>query len=144
MNLTKELAKKGDKLLIELLTKDLLEKKVIYTFMGNKDSATVLCKYVENLGLINLVGPTERDEFSFITENTGLATFINNGGLTKLYLDINKKREKEDLEFEKSKVDLELAKKMLEEFPKTKLFARIGLIIGIVLLLKELYMILDK
>jgi predicted transcriptional regulator len=46
---------------------------------------------------------------------------------------------KEQVEFEKSKIDLELAKKMLKEYPKTKLFARIGLTIGIVLWLKELY-----
>jgi len=50
--------------------------------------------------------------------------------------------EKERIEFEKSKIDLELSKKMLKEFPKTKWFARIGLFIAIVLALKELYILL--
>ncbi|RKS95656.1 hypothetical protein BC952_1353 [Flavobacterium limicola] len=52
--------------------------------------------------------------------------------------------EKERIEFEKSKIDLELAQKMLKEFPKTKQFARIGLFIAIVLALKELYILLKQ
>ncbi len=52
--------------------------------------------------------------------------------------------EKERIEFEKSKIDLELAQKMLKEFPKTKRFARIGLFIAIVLALKELYILLKQ
>ena len=40
---------------------------------------------------------------------------------------------------EKSDTDFELAKKTLKEFPKTKWFARIGLLIAVVLALKELY-----
>lgn len=47
-------------------------------------------------------------------------------------------REKEQVEFEKSKVDLELAKKVLKEFPKTKWIARIGLFIAVVLAILEL------
>lgn len=52
--------------------------------------------------------------------------------------------EKERIEFEKSKIDLELAQKMLKEFPKTKWFARIGFFIAIVLALKELYILLKR
>ncbi|MDO8317544.1 MAG: hypothetical protein Q7T12_08485, partial [Flavobacterium sp.] len=52
--------------------------------------------------------------------------------------------EKERIEFEKSKIDLELAQKMLKEFPKTKWFARIGFFIAIVLALKELYILLKQ
>ena len=52
--------------------------------------------------------------------------------------------EKERIEFEKSKIDLELAQKMLKEFPKTKQFAIIGLFIAIVLALKELYILLKQ
>jgi predicted transcriptional regulator len=50
--------------------------------------------------------------------------------------------EKERIEFENSKINLELSQKMLKEFPKTKWFARIGLFIAIVLALKELYILL--
>lgn len=56
----------------------------------------------------------------------------------------NREAEREIIDFEKSKIDLELAKKMLKEFPKTKWFARIGFIIAIVLMLKELYILLWK
>jgi len=47
-------------------------------------------------------------------------------------------KKKEDLNFKKSKVDLELAEKMLKEYPKTKWIARISFIIGIGLGLLEL------
>lgn len=47
-------------------------------------------------------------------------------------------KEREHIEFEKSKIDLELAKKMLREYPKTKWFARIGFFIGIVLAIVQL------
>ena len=68
------------------------------------------------------------------------------GGWIK-YLQNNKKRneelrekikEKQDLELEKSKVDLELAKKILKEYPKTKWSARIGLIIAILLVIIDI------
>jgi len=67
--------------------------------------------------------------------------FLENGGFAKLdrkaetqakYL-----KEKERIAFEKSKIDLELAQKMLEEYPITKWTARIGLIIGIILAILE-------
>jgi len=45
---------------------------------------------------------------------------------------------------EKSEVDFELTKKTLEEFPKTKWFARLGFIIAVVLALKELYILICK
>ena len=44
----------------------------------------------------------------------------------------------------KSEVDFELAKRTLEEFPKTKWFARIAFIIASVLALKELYILIWK
>ena len=45
---------------------------------------------------------------------------------------------KEDLDLEKTQIDLELAKRMLKEYPKTKWFARIAFIIAVFLGLKEL------
>ena len=45
---------------------------------------------------------------------------------------------------EKSEVDFELTKRTLEEFPKTKWFARLGFIIAVVLALKELYILICK
>ncbi|KIA86397.1 hypothetical protein [Flavobacterium sp. AED] len=46
--------------------------------------------------------------------------------------------EKERIEFEKSKIDLDLAQKMLKEYPYTKWFARIGFVIAIVLAVLEI------
>jgi hypothetical protein len=88
-------------------------------------------------------------EYNCLINSTGITeTFIKQGGFTKSeneYLKQEKyEKEKERIEFEKSKIDLELAKRMLEEFPKTKWFARIGFIIGIVLMLKELYILIWK
>ncbi|MDT7832217.1 hypothetical protein RQM59_07485 [Flavobacteriaceae bacterium S356] len=49
-----------------------------------------------------------------------------------------KQHEKDELDLEKNKVDLELAKQMLKEYPKTKWFARIGFFIAICLAILEL------
>lgn len=54
------------------------------------------------------------------------------------------KNQKDDLELNKLKVDLQLAEETLKEFPKTKWFARIGFFIAIVLALKELYILIKK
>ncbi|MCK0115340.1 hypothetical protein [Gelidibacter sp. F63206] len=80
---------------------------------------------------------------------TGLTeSFLNQGGFTEIELGKTvaefKKNDREKIELEKAKIDLELAKKTLKEFPKTKWFARIGFIIGIILLLKELYLLIWK
>ena len=69
----------------------------------------------------------------------GIDLVISNKSIRTLYEKEQQLEEREHLEFEKTKVDLVLAKKMLEEFPNTKWFARIGLLIAVVLALKELY-----
>lgn len=45
---------------------------------------------------------------------------------------------------EKSEVDFELTKKTLEEFPRTKWFARLGFLIGVILAVKEIYTLIYK
>jgi hypothetical protein len=84
-----------------------------------------------------------------LIQPTGLVyEFLNQGGFTKIEKEkgelLKKQAEKEELEIKKSRVDLELAEKMLKEFPTTKVFSRIGAFIGIVLLLKELYILIWK
>jgi hypothetical protein len=86
------------------------------------------------------------DQFNRIKLSTIGYEILKNGGWLK---HIEKQEikdkflsEKEQLDFEKTEVDLELAKKVLKEFPKTKWFARIGLLIAIVLALKELYILI--
>ena len=74
--------------------------------------------------------------------NERTKVFIENGGFTKQEKEekifLIKKLEKENIELKKSKVDLELAEKILKEYPKTKLFSRIGAFIGIGLAILEL------
>jgi hypothetical protein len=115
---------------------ELSEDEVMFLFEKIQSTSDKVAdiRISEHNCLINATGITKR--------------FIEQGGFTKSekeYLKQEKyKDEKERVEFEKSKIDLELAKKMLEEFPKTKWFARIGFIIGIVLMLKELYILIWK
>lgn len=52
--------------------------------------------------------------------------------------------EKERIEFEKSKIDLDLAQKMLKEYPYTKWFARISILIAVVLAILEIIRWIDK
>ena len=81
-----------------------------------------------------------------LTKNGLTKSFLDNGGFTKMENDLiwenNKIKEREEIEFKKSKIDLELSKKILEEFPRTKWFARIGFIISIILLLKEVLLLI--
>ena len=58
--------------------------------------------------------------------------------LAKIIKELEYNAEKERIEFEKSKIDLDLAQKMLKEYPYTKWFARIGFVIAIVLAVLEL------
>ncbi len=52
--------------------------------------------------------------------------------------------EKERIEFEKSKLDLDLARKMLKEYPYTKWFARVSIFIALVLAILEVIRWKDK
>ena len=81
-----------------------------------------------------------KDELCLI-ENFGI-DIVKNGGWIEHLKQIEKQSKfnakREKIEFEKSKVDLELAKKMLKEYPRTKWIARISIIIGISLAILEL------
>src|SRR5665811_2182324 len=72
-------------------------------------------------------------------KNDNTYSFQRNGGFKVLYEKNQKEKERKEIEFQKSKIDLTLAKKMLEEFPKTKIISRTSLGIGIVLAVIELY-----
>ncbi|RSK41299.1 hypothetical protein [Mangrovimonas spongiae] len=68
--------------------------------------------------------------------------FLKQGGFSKikheLLLEQQKALEKENLELEKTKVDLKLAKETLEEFPKTKKRAKVAYIVAILLAFLQL------
>ena len=101
---------------------DLSEAKGLLEFSGNTHTSAKLTLFgseiVKNGGWLKHI-ENEKSKFDFVTE-------------------------KECIEFEKSKIDLALSKKMLKEYPYTKWLARIGAFIGIVLGLKELGILLKK
>ena len=74
-----------------------------------------------------------------IYDNGGWKKYIANENAKIILFDKQK-----IIEFEKSKIDLILAEKMLGEYPYTKWLARIGAFIGILLGLKELYILIKK
>ena len=77
-------------------------------------------------------------EFGFeIAKNGGWLKFIAEQKEQNEQNEI-KKTETELITFEKSKIDLELSKKMLEEYPYTKWFARIGFVIALILAVLEI------
>jgi hypothetical protein len=105
----------------------------------NGVSVDRLIRYMEKYDLIETFEDTSRittkgDE---IAENGGWLKYRND--LLKIEkIELSHLKEKDNIAFEKSKIDLELAKKMLKEYPKTKWFARFGFFIGIVLAIVQL------
>lgn len=121
---------------------------LISHFLDDKNSRISLIHYarlfattMEEEGLISVHG-----DFAYV-EDFGREIY-NKGGwenyiANKESISIQKAlydKQKEELEFEKTKTDLELAKRMLNEYPKTKWFARIAFIIATLLGLKELWL----
>lgn len=88
------------------------------------------------------------DQFTRIQLSTRGYEILANGGWLKNVEDEKNKSDflaqKEIIDFEKSKVDLELAKKVLREYPYTKWFARIGFAIAIILAVLEIIRWNDK
>lgn len=100
------------------------------TFSFTRDTEPIkkdLMNKLEAYGLVELIGKNKYR----LTQKGYLANEI---GFEK-WLAENKR--KQILEDEKIRVELDLAEKTLKEFPKTKWFARVGFIIGIILLIKE-------
>jgi hypothetical protein len=85
--------------------------------------------FLENNSLI--VEDDNRDSIYSITEKGEKL-------LTKITKQLERESKKDRIEFEKSKIDLELAQKMLKEYPYTKWFARIGFAIAIILAALEI------
>ena len=105
------------------------------------DEITLLFKKIQNSH--DEVAKVEISEYNAIISANGITErFLKQGGFSKIEDDEIKKlktqEEKENLEFEKSKIDFELAKKMLKDFPRTKVVSYISIIIGICLALLEI------
>ncbi len=61
-----------------------------------------------------------------IMANEFTQRFLDEGGFTAIEKAEKRVQEKEEIEFEKSKIDLELAKRMLKDYPATKRMAKWG------------------
>ncbi len=138
-----ELIDKNLKVICEIIDKEIFAKKFLDIndkMFNDKYLSEKFSFEMESRGLIRRINEL------CIVEEFGLEIYKSGGW--KKFLHDKKEREnkleiaqnkKDELELKKSKVDLELAEKILNEYPKTKWFARIGFIIAILLALKELY-----
>ncbi|WP_437397577.1 hypothetical protein [Flagellimonas lutimaris] len=90
IQLTKEQALKGDNFLRKLLSDGALQRQAVYDFFNDRDLAIVVCKTLEQVGIISLNGPTYNDPFAIIGPEDGISTFLKNGGLTKIAIDLEK------------------------------------------------------
>ncbi len=108
------------------------ESQIAYKIMCDKDLISFRKGYADKNSIIDI--------------STNGLTILKIGGYKK-YLDTLQQQSDHDnyvknLEIEKTKIDLKLAKKILKEYPYTKWIARIGLIIAIISLIVTLLQLL--
>lgn len=84
LELTKKQSEKGDKFLNKLLSEEKLVNESVYEFFGDRDEAIVICKLLEQIGLIAFKGSTDKDPFLMTVPEEELATFLKTGGLTQI------------------------------------------------------------
>ena len=90
--------------------------------------------YFERTSFLNDIEILENNSLIIETEHGNCTYLITEKGekyLKQITIKLDYETEKERIEFEKSKTDLVLAQKMLEEFPKTKWIARISIVIAL-------------
>ena len=90
--------------------------------------------YFERTSFLNDIEVLENNSLIIETEHGNCTYLITEKGekyLKQITIKLDYETEKERIEFEKSKTDLVLAQKMLEEFPKTKWIARISIVIAL-------------
>lgn len=139
----------NDKIIDQILFK--INRTIKYRLQNDNnigfDSSEYTKHFVFMLNELRLIRSELKNSDIFTLTNFGYEVIKNGGWVKHLEIEIESKKHiqiKSKLEFEKSKTDLDLAKKMLEEYPYTKWLARIGAFIGIVLGLKELGILIKK
>lgn len=89
-----------------------------------------------------------KDDFHLIRFDNNAFSLTKEGfsflSFEEMEKDILLQKEKENIEYEKNKIDLELSKKILAEYPKTKWFARIAFFIALGLAMLELIKLFIK
>ena len=115
--------------------------------LQNQDLYAKIDEHFDRTVFLNNIDFLERNSLIVEDDNRNSTYSITDKGqkfLTQIIEEDKYIAEKERIEFEKSKIDLVLAEKMLKEYPYTKWLARIGAFIGIVLGLKELGILIKK
>ena len=90
--------------------------------------------YFERTSFLNNIEILENNSLIIETEHGNCTYLITEKGekyLKQITEKLDYEAEKERIEFEKSKTDLILAQKMLKEYPYTKWFARISIVIAL-------------
>jgi predicted methyltransferase len=90
--------------------------------------SAILESLISDFGLVTKVG----NDFRLTKKGFDFKSFSD------LKQDELNLKERERIEFEKSKTDLELSKETLKDFPKTKKRARVGYLIAIILAIAQL------
>ena len=115
-DLTIEQSKKADNLLKKLLDKSGLGKETVDEFFKNDDETFFVCRVLEKMELVNLLGASYSQPFTILTSNGGIATLLENGGLTKIATDReNERNKKAERELKADKLmDLDLRLRTFE------------------------------
>ncbi len=109
--------------------------------LRDQDLYLKIDEYFDRTVFIQNIDFLERNSLIVEDDNRDSIYSITDKGekfLTQIIEDDKYIAEKEKIEFEKSKIDLDLGQKMLKEYPYTKWFARIGFVIAIVLAVLEI------
>lgn len=120
-------------------------EKIIAEFKNDKTGKMYVNNYyrlIPDNDLRILITKTLVNELELIEQtNSNFYRLTSKGWNFTTYKEIEDKeqatKEKERIEFEKTKIDLELARKMLKEYPCTKWSARIGLLLAVSLAILE-------
>lgn len=102
--------------------------------LNNPNIYVEIEKYFDRTEFIKNIDFLERNTLIIESDNRDSIYSITEKGdkeLTKIIKELEYESEKERIEFEKSKTDLILAQKMLKEYPYTKWFARISIVMAL-------------
>jgi len=104
--------------------------KELISFVNDPILASLIIRYLKNdMSLIDDFGS---ERYRLTDVGWEFESF------SKLEQQKKDEKSREQLEFEKSKIDFKLAEKMLKDYPKTKWIARISIILGIGLAILEI------
>jgi hypothetical protein len=114
------------------------DKEGYHTLTPGFDAEKEFSRYIHILESYRVCKSNVTKGGKYIMSNSYTLQFQKLGGFKKVYADLIKKEEKESLEIKKTKIDLELSEKILNEYSKTKWFARIGFLLAVALVIFEI------